>query len=351
MGKKHLVNGAYLLNAFGGLPDLVMKSIPDFMLEKNHCTREEYLEQLEFYAIENWSPKKRLFLKLPDTPPPFQISRPDAASAGGFETVKYPSRYEPANPALANKYRRNTANLDSYLALWRSSPDSRRPLVLCIHGFLMGQPRRAERMFRVKSLLARGLDVALYVQPLHWKRAARNRRQLFLNPNDVPLTIETFAQNIHDLHAAVLLLRKLGYEKIGAIGASLGGYSAALYAAAGPAVDFLFMVVPAIDLSAFLKPRAGGFSFEINDLIGAQTRRALEVISPLAYLPRYDVNKMAVVMHGGDKICDPRFTRQWVEKWKIPNFVEVAGGHWLYFDHRVRGRTWYGWLERMGFTT
>jgi pimeloyl-ACP methyl ester carboxylesterase len=321
------------------------------MLEKSRCTRGEYLEQLAFYASEKWSPQKRPFLKLPDTPPPIQISPPGAVSAGGFETVKYPSRYEVANPALADKYCRNTANLDAYLALWRRSPDSRRPLVLCIHGFLMGQPRRAERMFRIKSLLARGLDVALYIQPFHWKRAARNRRPLFPNPNDVPLTIETFAQNIHDLHAAVLLLRKLGYEKIGAIGASLGGYSAALYAAAGPAVDFIFTVVPAIDLSAFLQPRSGGFSFKIDELVRSQTRRALEVVSPLTYFPRYDVSKIAVVMHGGDKLCDPRFTRQWVERWKIPNFVEVAGGHWLYFDHRVRGKTWYGWLERMGFTT
>jgi pimeloyl-ACP methyl ester carboxylesterase len=341
-------NRTDLLNTFGGLPDRLMRSIPNFVLEKNRGAREEYLEQLAFYDIEKWSPEKRPFLRLPDTPPPFQIG---AGSVDGFETIKYPSRYEPANPALADEYRRHAANLDSYLALWRSRPDSRRPLVLCIHGFLMGQPRRAEAMFKVRSLLARGLDVALYVQPFHWKRAGRDWRQLFINRNDAPLTIETIAQDIHDLHAAVLLLRNMGYEKIGAIGASLGGYAAALYAAAGPAVDFIFTVVPAIDLSAYLQPRAGGFSFKIDDLVRRHTRRALEVVSPLTYFPRYDVNKMALVMHGGDKICDPRFTRQWVERWKIPNVVEVVGGHWLYFDHRVRGKTWYGWLERMGFTT
>jgi pimeloyl-ACP methyl ester carboxylesterase len=166
----------------------------------------------------------------------------------------------------------------------------------------------------------------------------------------VPLTIETLAQTVHDVHSAVLLLRSLGYEKIGAIGASLGGYAAALYAAAGPMVDFLFTTVPAVDVSSYLQPRAAGFSFAIDDAVVAATRRALRAVSPMSYAPRFDVNKIAVVMHLGDRICDPRSTREWVEKWKIPNFVEVVGGHWLYFDHRIRGRTWYGWLEQLGYT-
>jgi hypothetical protein len=56
---------------------------------------------------------------------------------------------------------------------------------------------------------------------------------------------------------------------------------------------------------------------------------------------------MAVVYHAGDRLCEARHTRAWIERWGIGDAVEVVGGHWLYLDRGVRGRTWYQWLAKM----
>lgn len=58
---------------------------------------------------------------------------------------------------------------------------------------------------------------------------------------------------------------------------------------------------------------------------------------------------MAVVYHAGDRLCEARHTRAWIERWGIGDAVEVVGGHWLYLDRGVRGRTSYQWLAKMGY--
>ena len=78
-------------------------------------------------------------------------------------------------------------------------------------------------------------------------------------------------------------------------------------------------------------------------------REAIERIVPTSYAPRFDVERMSIVAHEGDRICPIQHTRALVQAWQVPHYTEVVGGHWVYLDHQVRGRTWYGWLQRMGY--
>ncbi|MCX5858618.1 MAG: hypothetical protein NT056_01770 [Proteobacteria bacterium] len=344
------MNRNELLNALGGMPDRLLNLAPGIYLRKNTQSRADYLETLAFYHPENWTENQEPFLILPSTAPAYK--REEKKWSGSkdisFSVIEYPSRYQPRNRRMVEEYNSHTANLSAYLVLWKHVSPARRPLVLCVHGLQMARPGRAEKMFRIRKLLDLGMDVALYIQPFHWRRA-RGLREYFLNPNNIPFFLETFAQDIHDLHAGVLLLNNLGYERVGLIGASLGGYALALYAAAGPRADFLFLVVPAVDFSHYLMPRPGGFRFEVDEKVTAATRSALQLVSPLHYPPRFDVGKIKVVMHQGDRLCPVEKTREWIRKWFVTNVVEVVGGHWLYFDHDSRGAAWYGWLKQMGY--
>ena len=335
-----------LLNLIGGIPDLPFSRIPSFLLEKNPASREQYLRELEFYSHENWRSRDGAFLQIPETAPEGTVIATGKVEGGITQTISYPSRYQPQNPWLRDEFSRHPHNLSAYLHLWRHDETAGRPLVLCVHGFGMGRPQRAQRMFKVSSLLKRGYDVALYIQPHHWKRADPSRRQYILNPSFLGLSIESFGQNLHDLHSSVLLLARLGYARIGLIGASLGGYTAALYASLPAPVDFMFLAVPAMDFSGYLQPRQYSFSFPVDTEIEARSREALDLISPLKRRPVFDVNRICVVAHGGDRLCDPRFTRAWIQEWRIPNFIEVTGGHWLYFDRSARGAAWRQWLEK-----
>jgi len=335
-----------VLNFGGGLTDRLMTRIPGFMLGKSTLPRETYLERLAFYA--DWEPDVAFF-PTPDAPPTADRLEERPHASGRRLLYRYPSRFSGHNPAMRDELARSANNQSAYLHVWRHDAAAARPLVLCVHGFGMEGPQRAERMFKIGRLYDRGVDVALYHLPHHWRRADGRHKSGFLRPENVPFTIEEWVRNVHDLHSAVLLLRSLGHERIGLIGASLGGLTGALYATTPTPLEFVFLVVPAVDLTTFLMPRAGLMQFPADALLLEATRAALRRITPLSYAPSMPVERIGVVAHEGDRICPVRYTRDLVRRWKITSYTEVVGGHWVYLDRRVRGRTWYAWLQRAGF--
>jgi pimeloyl-ACP methyl ester carboxylesterase len=335
------------LNVIGGIPDIIIRNFPDPTRKRSQVGHDEYLSRLNFYSSVNWAEKS--FLYIPESVPHSEEEFVRTIKDGSVKVIKYPSRYLTRNPVMAGEFEKYMENQSGYLYIWRHDHDEDRPLVLCLHGFLMGTPRQATSMFKFGKLFSMGLDVALYVQPHHWKRTPDPRVQRLLNQEDAPLTIETVGQNIHDLHSAVLLLKSKGYNKIGIIGASLGGFTAGLYATFNAPVDFMFMVVPAANFDHYLDPRKAKFSFKVDSKILSKTRDALKIIAPPNYKPAFNVEKISMVIHAGDRLAEANASREWIRKWNIANYVEVTGGHWLYFDRSSRAKAWYGWLKKMGY--
>lgn len=342
---------ARLLNAVGRIPDLALLSVPDVTVRKSSVDRETYLRRLSFYDPDSWDGKRNSFLYLPREAPQSEVVETRPFLSGRCDLFRYPSRYLPRNPELKEAFASQEQNLWGYLHLWRHDNSTGRPLVLVIHGLMMGGPKKARRMFRIDRLFELGLDVALHTLPGHWRRSDDPRVQRLLDPANVPLTVERLAQNLHDLHSAQLMLRGMGYARMGIIGASMGGFTAALYATQvtdGP--DFMFLAVPAVSVAHYLKPRPSRFGFPIDEEIVRATERAQEICSPLYLEPRFDVGRIRVVAHAGDRVCDARQTRLWVKLWGIEDYIEVVGGHFLYLDKHARGDAWYGLLRERGFS-
>ncbi len=342
---------ARLLNAVGGIPDFLLLAVPDVTVGKTSIDRETYLRRLAFYDPDRWDPERNPFFFLPGEPPEGEIIETKPFLSGRRDLFRYASRYIPRNPEVSGDFFSRRENLSGYLHLWRHDEFTHRPLILIVHGLMMGGPTRARRMFKLDALFQLGLDVALHTLPGHWRRSDDRRLQRLLDPADVPLTVERLAQNIHDLHSAQLLLRHIGYEDIGIIGASMGGFTAALYAAqvsSGP--DFMFMAVPAVAVTRYLKPRPFRFGFPVDDALVRATERAQELCSPLYLRPSFDVRRIRVVVHAGDRVCDVRDTRRWRDSWGVEDYTEVTGGHFIYLDKRARGEAWYGLLGEWGYT-
>jgi pimeloyl-ACP methyl ester carboxylesterase len=339
-----------VLNAVGGIPDLMLVNFPDPTVMKNTLDRETYLRRLAFYDPDRWDPGQNPFFYLPDVPPASEVIETEPFGPGRRDLIRYPSRYAPRNPEVVDRFNRRRENLSGYLHLWRHDDSADRPLVLIIHGLMMGGPGKARRMFKIDRLFGLGLDLALHTLPGHWRRSDFPLFQRLLDPADLPLTVERMAQNVHDLHSAQLLLRQTGYENIGMIGASMGGFTAALYATQvidGP--DFMFLVVPAVSVESYLKPGRSHFGFPVDSELVRATGRAQELCSPLYLTPRYDVGRIRVVAHAGDRLCKARDTRRWIKDWGIEDYIEVVGGHWLYLDRKARGDAWYGLLKERGY--
>lgn len=328
----------------------MLLSVPDVTVGRTSVGRETYLRRLAFYDPDRWDPERKSFFYLPEGPPESEIAETRPFLSGRCDLFRYPSCYVPRNPEVSARFNSRRENLSGYLHLWRHDDRADRPLVLIIHGFMMGGPARALRMFRIEKLFGLGLDLALHTLPGHWRRSDNPMFQRLLDPADVPLTVERMAQNIHDLHSARLLLGRIGYTNIGVIGASMGGFTAALYAtqvAGGP--DFMFLAVPAVTVSNYLEPKPGRFGFPVDAALVRATGRAQELCSPLYLSPRFDVGRIRVVAHAGDRVCDVRETRRWRDRWGIEDYAEVAGGHFLYLDKRARGEAWYGLLRERGY--
>lgn len=342
---------AALKNWIGAAPDRLLRDGLLLDGRRNRLPRAAYLSRLEFYLQDRFQRDLRFFDGLPRSAPGLRVDERRLRPWGEELLLRFPSTYRAVNPALAGEVAAYVRNRDGYLFLLRH--DARpRPLVLCVHGFQMGDPARVKRLFRVERLLALGVDVALFIQPHHWRRAASPRspfRQAFINPHDVPLTIEALGQAVHDLRSAYRLLESLGYGRVALVGASLGGYVCALHAVVDASAACVFVAVPSLRLDRTLAPRRLKLGFPVDEELRDTTRRALRIVAPATYTPAMAVDDICVVYHEGDRIADAAYTREWIDAWRIPNRVALHGGHWAVFDRKARGRAFYAWLARYGF--
>jgi len=338
-------------NALGGLPDKWMRA--GFRFERKANTQEEndFLSEIDFYLQDEFQ-KEKGFFKLPEDAADMQKLGEKPYGPGTQTLYKYKSRYTPANQCISDRYFSHTKNQDGYLLTW-THPDSehkKRPMVLCVHGFHMGQPQRAKDMFKVRKLFSMGMDVSLFIQPHHWRRARKPMKQYFINSNDIPLTIESHGQAVHDLHSCYLYLKAQGYDRIGLIGGSLGGCVVSNYATVTDDPAFIFSVVPAVRFDQYLNPKKTKFKFPITDMHVEKAFSALDVVDPSFYPPKLPLERFAVVYHRGDRINEAIDTERWVNQWGIKNSTSIAGGHWVVFDKKARGAAWYGWLKEHDFS-
>lgn len=213
------------------------------------------------------------------------------------------------------------------------SRGSSRPVVVCLHGWGGGAYWLEERAFLVSYLLRIGLDVALFQLPFHADRTpAQARRSGELFPGQhVVRTNEAFGQAIHDLRALAGYLRAAGAPLVGAIGMSLGGYTAALWATLDAELGFCFPIIPAVSMStlmwrhgsrspARLRAERAGVSQSLLD-------RAFAIHSPLTRSVLLPPERLLIVAGRGDRITPPDQARALWRHWHKPPIHWFPGGH------------------------
>lgn len=310
---------------------------------------QHYARETAFYEAQGFVKNPQTFFALPEETPDFTVETEAPYQRGFYQVISFPSAFEPSNPYVRNRYLSHVENRRGYLIRWTHG-DKPRKTVLCVHGFMMGAPREAERMFKVRSLFSMGLDVALFIQPFHWKRIAGSRaaRRVYLTLGDIAFTNECVAQSIYDLENCFLILNKLGATDIGLIGASLGGYITGIYVCLSEKPKFAAMMVPALTLLAPMSPDAFLKRAPFDAAWRARTHQAAEFHSPLNLHPRIPAERILVVASRGDRLCPVEPVEELRRKWTLSRCYVRRGGHWLVFD-KIRGRVWYGLLKDMNF--
>lgn len=316
---------------------------------KREMDWDAHAREVSFYLEQGYVEKPLNFFTIPEKEPEFQIRKQTAYQEGFYQEISFESLYEPRNPFVRQRYLHYTENRTGYLIRWTHG-DKPLKTVLCVHGFMMGSPREAERMFKVSKLFSMGLDVALCIHPFHWKRIAgpRSARHVYLTLGDTAFTNECVGQSVYDLHNVFLILKKLGPEDIGMIGASLGGYITGIYACLNAQLKFAAMMVPAFSLIRPITPDYfySRSPFDLN--WQANAKRAAEFHSALNLKPKLSPDDILVVASRGDQLCPFELVDELRKRWQLTRCHYRTGGHWLVFD-KIRGRAWYSFLQEKKF--
>jgi len=343
-----------LIDRAGSLVDRLFLALPEMIkwaTPVRKISPDEYERQLDFYIDSGFIERPETFFTFPVEVPSYAVMEKKPYYDGECQVIRYKSGYEVKNPFIREHYDSFIGNRTCYLVRWTHG-DRKRRTVLCHHGYMLGNPRQARRMFRVDTLFNLGLDVALFIAPFHWKRRAGllARRGIYLQPDNVVMTAECVGQNMHDLHGAFQILYAMETSEVGLIGASLGAYNTALFISLSDISSFGAMMVPAFNFSRPLDTDAARLPFETDDSMKEKMRSVWQFHSPLNFKPKIPVERILVVASKGDLVCPFNFTQDLCDSWGIGNRHFLSGGHWLIADKKERGRAWYRFIADMGFT-
>lgn len=342
-----------LFDSLGSYVDVLFitaSRLANHLRPERTITREAYEQQIDFYINNGFADNPETFFTFPKKAPAYTIFERKPFQDGEYQLIGYKSEYITKNPLIREYYNSFSANKTGYLVRWTHG-DNNRKTVICHHGYMLGEPRQAKKMFSIKNLYTKGLDVVLFIAPFHWKRQPGPfiQRGIYLQPDDAVMTCEAVGQTIYDLYGSFLILSELGTPEIGLIGASLGGYIAALLASLTTIASFAAMMVPAIKFTDPMDPDHARLPFPVDDLLRSKMWRVWNLHSPFHFKLKLPQENLLVVASRGDRLCP--FEHVWLlcEKWGIKNRCFLTGGHWLIFNRSERGHAWYKFLGDMGF--
>lgn len=312
----------------GGLePEEVCQRLGDLDIEA-------VKEAAMFYGTAGWLESPASFYQLGAAPTGVAETAIHGFSDGEIVDLEFESAYRPYHPDYQATLRELGGSNPVQVRLWRHHQPSELTVV-AVHGWAMGDPRLNSLAFLPGLYYRAGLDVALYELPLHGRRVDRGGAQdsewmSFFPSSDLMLTNEAIGQSIYELSALRAYLGSNGIGQVGAIGVSLGGYLAALWASLEK-IRFCVPVVPLVSMPDFVwrvlgahrdfpRWRSAGLSLQL-------LREAFGVHSPLREplcLPSSDV---MIIAGSDDTLIPQRQVEALWEHWGQPEIVWLTGGH------------------------
>jgi pimeloyl-ACP methyl ester carboxylesterase len=247
---------------------------------------------------------------------------------GVVTDLSWQSAFSPLDPEVTERYGSARENSLAVARSFRRGVG--RPAVILIHGYMAGPFAFEERIWPLSRLEKAGFDVVLFTLPFHGLRVRAGRGPVPEFPGEDPrLNVEGFRQAIFDLQNLVGWLLAQGHPRVGAIGMSLGGYTAALLATAEARLDFVVPVIPLSSLGDFareqgsLSPNAEEAAAQHALLYGIYRR-----VDPLARPSLVPPERCLVVSAKADRVTPAAHARRLSAHLRAP-LHSFYGGHLL----------------------
>lgn len=268
----------------------------------------------------------------------------DYGSRGAVFDLTWRSRARVLHPEVREDYHAVAPNHVATARLF-AHESSRRPALLLLHGYLGGNFAFEERTWPVRWLYRQGFDVLVAIAPFHGERGLPSERLRPPFPGTDPRwAIEGFRQYMMDLRDLVAWLYRRGNTAVGAMGMSLGGYSAALLATVEPRLSFTVPMIPMASLADLAR--------EGQRLVGtpeeqleqhAIYERAMRASSPFGRAPLVPAERVCIIAGAGDRVTPITHAQRLARHFgaEVDTFV---GGHILQFGRaegfRAAKRLW-----------
>jgi pimeloyl-ACP methyl ester carboxylesterase len=247
---------------------------------------------------------------------------------GHVSDLSWQSGFVPLDPEVSERY---TSARENTLAVARRYRRGRgRPAVILIHGYMTGPFLLEERIWPLARLDDAGFDVVLFTLPFHGARVRAGFGAVPEFPGDDPrLNVEGFRQAVQDLQNLIQWLLAQGQSRVGVIGMSLGGYTAALLACVEPRVDFVVPIVPLSSMADFAREQ--GWLSPLHDeaaeqhsLLDSIYRRVSPVVRP-SLVPS---ERCLVIAAKADRVTPVAHARRLSVHLRAP-LLAFYGGHLL----------------------
>jgi pimeloyl-ACP methyl ester carboxylesterase len=305
------------------------------LTDEDHRARMQRLAEVEArYATHEFMSDAARFFPVEPEPPSVRERAVPHRSGLPMYDLRWTSSARAIDDSIRARLERDEHNRDAR-ARWVGEAGSGRPALLLVHGYLGGDPDWELRFMPVDTLRRWGFDVALFALPFHGPRKDPARRGAPKFPSvDPAWNIEVWRQAIIELRELVAIAHRRGARSVGVLGMSLGGYTAALLAAAEPTLSVAVPLIPLASLADFsrLHGRLPGTLSEQREIHQA-LERAMAPVSPVSRRPVIDRQRIIVLSAEGDRITHPEHAHRLAAHTGATHFT-FAGGHLLQFGRR-----------------
>jgi len=247
---------------------------------------------------------------------------------GEVVDLSWHSSFTPLDSEVSERYLSARENAVAVARHFRRGQP--RPVVILIHGYMAGPFVFEERVWPIGRLSRAGFDVVLFTLPFHGSRARVGYGRVPEFPGyDPRINVEGFRQAVLDLQNLIDWLLAQGHPRVGAIGMSLGGYTASLLATVEPRLDFVVPLVPLSSLADFAREQ--GSLSPVPDEAAAQ-HALLEGIyrrvNPVARPALVAAERCLVVAAKADRVTPAAHARRLSVHLRAP-LHSFYGGHLL----------------------
>jgi pimeloyl-ACP methyl ester carboxylesterase len=242
--------------------------------------------------------------------------------------LSWQSPFVPLDPEVTERY--GSARENSLAVARRYTRGRGRPAVILIHGYMAGPFAFEERIWPISLLDRAGFDVVLFTLPFHGLRVRAGYGRVPEFPGEDPrLNVEGFRQAVLDLQSLVGWLLAQGHARVGAIGMSLGGYTAALLATVERRLDFVVPVIPLSSLADFAREQ--GSLSPLADEAAAQHALLESIyrrVDPVARPALVPPDRCLVISAKADRVTPAAHARRLAVHLRAP-LESFYGGHLL----------------------